>query len=145
MIYPFMPLVGFIACCSLLQSCSKLLNNVAVSLLTLSSMLPCLFLGIHALYELAIAVLSFINIPSYCWSPCHAMYCSVVSGSSSPTCLLIVVSAMSCYFHQVWICHITCHDSMDATMFSVDLWNAFSKEVLLSAFSTSMPCLILPR
>ena len=30
---------------------------------------------------------------------------------------------------------------MDATIFSVDLWNKFSKGVLLSLFSTSMPCL----
>ena len=85
-----------VACCNLAL---KLLNNVAVSLLTLSSVLPCALLVIHAPYELALAMLSFINMSSYCWLPCHAMYCSVVSGTSSPTCLLIVVSVMHCYFH----------------------------------------------
>ena len=49
---------------------------------------------IHAPYELALAIFSFIIMSSYCWLPCHTMYCSVVSGSSSPTCLLIVVPAM---------------------------------------------------
>ena len=57
-------------------------------------MLPWLLLVIHAPYELALAMLSFINMYSYCWSPCHAMYCLVVSCTSSPTCLLIVVPAM---------------------------------------------------
>ena len=73
----------------------NLLNNVAASLLTLSSVLPCVLLVIHAPYELALAMLSFINMPYYCWFPFHAMYCSVVSGTSSSTCLLIVVPAMS--------------------------------------------------
>ena len=49
---------------------------------------------IHAPYELALATLSFTNMSSYCWSPCHAMYSSMVSGSTSATCLLIVVHAM---------------------------------------------------
>ena len=45
-------------------------------------------------YELALAMLSFINMSYYCWLPCNAMYYSVMSGSSSPRCLLIVVPAM---------------------------------------------------
>ena len=89
---PLLHLQPAVACYNLAL---KLLNNVAVSLLTLSSMLPCLLLVIQACYELDLAIFSFINMPSYCWSPCHAMYCSVVSGTSSPTCLLIVVPAMS--------------------------------------------------
>ena len=76
-----------VTCCYLAPN---LLNNVDVCLLTLSSMLPWLLLVIHAPYELVLAILSFINMSFYCWLPCHAMYCSVVSGSSSPTCLLIV-------------------------------------------------------
>ena len=50
---------------------------------------------IHTPYELVISILSFLNVSSYGWSPCNAMYCSVVGGTSSPTCLLIVVPAMS--------------------------------------------------
>ena len=93
---PWLHLLPDVACC---YHAPNLLNNVDVSLLTLSSVLRCVFLVIHAPYELALAILSFTNMYSYCWLPCHAMYCSVVSGSSSPTCLLIVVPAMSYYFH----------------------------------------------
>ena len=89
---PWLHLCPAVTCCYLSL---KLLNNVAVNMLTLSSVLPWALLVIHILYELAIAMLSFINMSSYCWLPCHAMYCSVVSGSISPTCLLIVVPAMS--------------------------------------------------
>ena len=88
---PWLHLYPDVTCCNLAP---ELLNNVAVSLLTLSSMLPWLLLVIRACYELALAMLSCMNMPSYCWSPLHAMRCSVVSGTSSPTCLLIVVSAM---------------------------------------------------
>ena len=73
----------------------KLLNNVVVRLLTLSSVLPWVLLVIHVPYGLSLAILSFINMSSYCWTPCHAICCFVVSGTSSPTCLLIVVPAMS--------------------------------------------------
>ena len=72
----------------------KLLNNVAVSMLTLSSVLPCVLPVIHAPYEHVLAILSFTNMSYNCYLPCHAMKCSVVSGTNSPTCLLIVVPAM---------------------------------------------------
>ena len=88
---PWLHLYLAVACCNLAP---KSLNNVVVSLLTLSSVLPWVSLVIHAPHELVLAMLSFMNMSSYCWSPYHAMYCSVVSGTSSPTCLLIVVPAM---------------------------------------------------
>ena len=88
---PWVHLYPALACCDLAL---KLLNNVAVSLLTLSSDFPCALLVIHAPYELSLAMYSFIDMYSYCWSHCRAMYCSVVSGTSSRTCLLIVVPAM---------------------------------------------------
>ena len=81
---PWLHLYPALACCNLAP---KLLNNVAVSLLTLSSVLPWALLVIHAPYELALAILSFTNMSSYCWLPFHAMFCSVVSCTSSPTCL----------------------------------------------------------
>ena len=130
-----------VACC---YHAPNLLNNVSVSLFTWSSLLPCVLLVIHAPYDYAIAMLSFIFMPSYCWLPCHAMYCSVVSGSSSPTCLLIVVSAMSCYFHQVWICHITCYVYMGAIISSVPFWLVISRGLWLYAISRFMPCLFFP-
>ena len=68
----------------------------------------------------------------------HAMYCSVVSGSSSPTCLLIVVPAM------IGICHITSYVYMSAIIFSVPFWLMFSKVLLLYAISKFMTCLCLP-
>ena len=73
MLYPSMPLVAIIACCSLLYLAPDLLNNVAVSLLTLSSVLPCALLVIHAPYELDLAMLSFINMSSTV--DCLAMPC----------------------------------------------------------------------
>ena len=73
----------------------NLLNNVAVSLLTFSSVLPCYLLVIHAPYELDVAIFSFRNMSFYCWLTSHAMKYSLESGTSSPTCLLIVVPAMS--------------------------------------------------
>ena len=72
---PWLQLWPAVACCKLAP---KLLNNVAVSLLTLSSMLPWLLLVIYTPYELDLAIHSFINMYSYCWLPCHAMHCSVV-------------------------------------------------------------------
>ena len=40
----------------------NLLNNVAVSLLTLSSVLPCVLLVVHAPYELDLAMLRVIIV-----------------------------------------------------------------------------------
>ena len=96
--WPWLHLSPAVDCCTLAL---KLLNNVAVSLLTLSSVFPWVLLVIHAPYELVLAIISSINMSSYCWIPCHAMYCFVVSGTSSPTCLLIVVPAMYCYSESV--------------------------------------------
>ena len=48
-------------CCNLALN---LLNNVAVSLLTLSSVLTCVLLVIHAPYDHAFAILSFVFMPS---------------------------------------------------------------------------------
>ena len=75
----------------LLYFCYKMFPG---RLFTCYSILPRLLYLIHTCYVLALAMLSFINMYSYCWFPCHAMYCSMVRGSSSPTCLLIVVPAM---------------------------------------------------
>ena len=81
----------------------KLLNNVAVSVLTWSSVLPCVLLVIHTPYDYAIAILSFIIMPSYCWMPSHAMKCFVMSDLSSQRCLHNSVYAMLS-FSAVWIC-----------------------------------------
>ena len=122
----------------------KLLNNVVVSLLTLSSVLPCVFLVIHVPYELALAMLCFINVSSYCWLPCDAMKCFVVSGMSLQSCYHEYVSAMLCFSSKCETVHFTCHVCIDAIIFSVHLWLKLSKGVLFIAFSTSMPCLPLP-
>ena len=95
---PWLHLWPAVACC---YHAPNLLDNVVVSLLTLSFFLPCVLLVIHAPYELALAMLSFIIVSSYCWFTSYARKSLVVSGTSSPTCLHIVVSAMYCYFHQV--------------------------------------------
>ena len=61
---PWLHLYPAVACCNFAQ---KLINNVAVSLLSLSSVWPCVFLVILAPYDYYIAILGFIFIPSYCW------------------------------------------------------------------------------
>ena len=76
---PWLHLLPAVACCNLAP---KLLNNIAVSLLTLSSVLPCDFLVIHAPYELAIAMLSFITCiltVGYLSMPCNALWWVVQS------------------------------------------------------------------
>ena len=88
---PWLHLQPAVACCKLAL---KLLNNVAVSLSTFSLVFPCVFLVIHAAYELALAMLSFIFIASYCWMPSHAMKCFVMSDLSSQRCLHNSVYAM---------------------------------------------------
>ena len=62
--YPWLHLYLAVACCNLAP---KLLNNVAVSLSTLSSVLPCVLLVIQALYDYAIAMCSFTIMSYYCW------------------------------------------------------------------------------
>ena len=61
---PWLHLYPALACCNLAL---KLLNNVAVSLLTLSSVLLWALLVIRAPYEVYLAMLSFRNIYYYYW------------------------------------------------------------------------------
>ena len=89
--FPVLHLYTNLACCNLALN---LLNNVAVSLLTWSSVLTCALLVIHAPYELDLAILSFIIIPYYCWMPSHAMKCFLMSDLSSQRCLHNSVYAM---------------------------------------------------
>ena len=95
---PWLHLLPDVACC---YHAPNLLNNVDVSLLTLSSVLRCVFLVIHAPYELALGMCRLIIMSSYCWLTSHAIKCYVESGTSSPTYLLIVVPAMYCYSESV--------------------------------------------
>ena len=138
-----MPLVAFISCCILLQLALKLLNNVAVSLLTWSSVLPCVLLVIHAPYDYDITMISFLFVSSYCLLTSHTMLCSVVSGSSSPTCLLIVVSAMLCFSSKSESVYETFYVYMGAIISSVPFWLIISKGLLFYAFSRFMSCLCL--
>jgi len=56
---------------------------------------------IHAPYDYAIAMFCSINVSSYCCFTSDAIKSSVGSGTSSPTCLLIVVPAMYYYSESV--------------------------------------------
>ena len=144
MMYPSMPLVGFIACCSLSQLALKLLNNVAVSLLTLSLVLPWSLLVIHAPYELALAMYSFIIMPSYCWMPSHAMKCFVMSDLSSQRGLHIIISAMLCFLLSLKPDNETCYVYMLAIISSGPFWLMVSKGLLSYAFNRILSCLVLP-
>ena len=112
--------------------------------LTWVSVLPCVLLGIHVSYELDLAMLSFLNMPTFCWLPCYAMKCFVVSGMSLQRCYHESISAMLCFSSKSETDHITCHVCMGATIFSIHLWAKFSKGYLIYVPSTSMPCLFLP-
>ena len=63
-------------------------------LFTCYSIWPRLLQLILACYGLVIALVCFTNMSSYCWLPFHAMFCSVVSCTSSSTCLHNSVSTM---------------------------------------------------
>ena len=89
-----MPLFAFIACCSLLLSCSTFVIKCSWQIVYMLINFAWLLVVIHVPYDYAIVMHSFIFMRSYCWLHFHAMFCSVVSGSSSPTCLLIVISTM---------------------------------------------------
>ena len=121
-----------------------MLNNVAVSLLTLSSAFPCVLLVIHAPYELALTMLRFLDMSTYCCIPCDAMKYFVVSGMSLQSFYRESVSAMLCFSSKSETDHITCHVFLGATIFSVHLWLKLSKGVLFYAFITSIPYLCLP-
>ena len=75
-------------------------------------LLPCVLLVIYVPHELDLPMLSFINMPSYCWLPCHATFRTVVSCPSSSTCLRIVVPAMFdvCILWG-WCLHVFCATS----------------------------------
>ena len=66
--------------------------------------------------------------------PCNGL----VSGTSSPTCLLIVVPAKSESVNE------TCYVYMGAIISYDPFWLMVSKGLLLYALSSLIPCLALP-
>ena len=86
---------------------------------------------------------SFINMPSCCRFACFLIYCFMVSASSSPRCLLIIVSAMLCFLQSLEPGNETCYVYMLAIISSVPFCLMVSKGLLFYAFSRFMPCLVL--
>ena len=129
-----------VACC---YHALNLLNNVAVSLLTLSSVLPCVLLVISEPYDYVIAMFSFIIMSSYCWMPSHAMKCFVMSDLSSQRCLHNSVFAMLSFSAKSESIYETCYVYMGAIISSVPFWIVISKGDLFYAISRFMPCLFL--
>ena len=84
--------------------------------------MPCVLLVIHAPYELAFDMFSFMFVSSYCWLPCDAMKCFVVSGMSLQSYYHESVFAKLSFSSKSETDHITCHVCMGATSFSVHLW-----------------------
>ena len=87
-----------------------LLNIIDVSLLTGSAFLPCVLLVIHAPYDHALAMFSFINVSSYYWLVCYAMKCFVVSGTSLQSCYHESAPAMLVFSSKSETCsyHLPC-------------------------------------
>ena len=113
-------------------------------LLTWSPFLPCVLLVIHAPYELALAMFSFLNVFSYCWLPCDAMYCFLVSGLSLESCYHKSIYAMLCFSSKSEIVNKTCYVYMGAIISYVPFWLMFSRGLLFYEFSRIMPCLYVP-
>ena len=133
---PFSHLYPDVAFCYLALN---LLNNVAVSLLTLSSVFPCVLLVFYVPYGLALAILSFIIMPSYCWMPSHAMKCFVISDLSSRRCLHNSVYVMLSFSAKSESVYETCYVYMCAIISSVPFRLVISKGLLIYAFSIFTP------
>ena len=82
---------------------------------------------LHVPYELALAMFSFVNVSSYCWLPCDAMKCFVVSGMSLQSYYHESVFAKLSFSSKSETDHITCHVCIDAIILSMHLRLKFSK------------------
>ena len=96
-LYPSMALFAFKECPSMTQYCSTFAIKRSWQIVYMLTILPWLLLVIHASYELALAMVSFLNMSS-CWQYAQLfMQCLVLSASSSRTCLHNSVFAMSSF------------------------------------------------
>ena len=72
------------------------------------------------------------------------MHCFMVSASSSPRFLHIIVSAMLCFLLSLKPVNETCYVYMVAIISAGLFWLMVSKGLLSYAFSRILPCLVLP-
>ena len=114
-------------------------------MLTCYSIFPWMLLVIHTCYELALAMISFMNMSSCCRYACFVMQCFVMSESSSQRCLHNSVNAMLCFLLSLKSVNETCYVYMSAIISSHPFWLMVSKGLLFYAFSRFMPCLDLLR
>ena len=82
---------------------------------------------IHTFYELALAMVSLMNMPSCCRYASFVMHCLVVSATSSQRGLHIIVSAMLCFLPSPKPDNETCYVYMLAIISSVPFWLIVSK------------------
>ena len=143
MLYPSMPSFAFMAWCSLFLSCSTFAIKCSWQIVYMLINFAWLLVVIHVPYDYAIVMHSFIFMRSYCWLHFHAMYCSVVSGSSSPTCLLIIISAMLCFSSKSESGYETCYVYIGGIISFVPFWIVISNGILFYAISRFMPYLCL--
>ena len=112
-------------------------------MLTCYSILPWMLLVIHTCYELALAMVSFINMPACCGYACFVMQGFLMSVLSSQRCLHNSVYGMLCFSAKSETVNKTCYVYMGAIISSVLFWLMISKGILFYAFSRFMPCLDL--
>ena len=91
----------------------------------------------------ALAMLSFIIIPSYFWMPSHAIKCFVMSDLSSQRCLHHSVYAMLSFSAKSESVYETCYVCMGAIISFVPFWLVIIKGLLLYTISRLLPCLCL--
>ena len=97
----------------------------------------------HASYELAIALFSFLNMSSFLCYAYLVMQHFVVSDLSSQKCLHNSIYAMLSFLLSLKTVNKTCYVYMGAIIFSDPFWLMVSKGLLFYAFSRFMPCLVL--
>ena len=142
MLYPFMPLFEIMEYPSMTQSCSTFAIKCSWQIVYVLFNFAKLVVVVS--YELSLAMVRFINIPSCCRYACFVMHCFVVSASSSPRCLHNTVSAMLCFLQSLEPVNETCYVYMVAIISSGRFWIMVSKELLSYAFSRIVLCLGLP-
>ena len=136
-----MPLFAIMECPSMTQSCSTFAIKYSWQIVNMIFNFAKVVVVDHSCYELALAMVSFINMPSCCRYACFVMNCFMVSESSSPRCLQNTVSAMLCFLLSLKPVNETCYVYMVAIISSVPCWIMVSKGLFFYEFSRFMPCL----
>ena len=127
MLYPSMSLFAFTQCPSMTQSCSTFAIECSWQIVNMFCNFAKLIVVDPYMLCFCLAMVSFINMPSYFRYACFVMHCFVVSASSSPRCLHVTVSAMLYFLLSLKPVNGTCYVYMVAIISSDPFWFMVSK------------------